>query len=499
MSQQNVLPLSNVINVTVTPTPSGLSTPNVNSLAIFTTEAPTNNFAAYGVYLNPQQVITDYGTNSVTAAMANDVFAQTPNILSGGGQLVIIPLQAAVSATSGNFNTADISANLASFIAVTHGQFKVTINGTAYNIGGTGAGTISFANCATFADIAAVLQPLIEDAIVTSTATGLVITSKKVGTASTVTVGSVIGGTGTDLSAAGYINQAGGTSNAGAAATGETIAQAITRLTGQVFYAAAMTNLLFDDTVAAALATTVQALDLIFVHHFSSIQDIAGIISTVTLASDNKFRAILYTISQAAANLCKAAYSGRNFSVDFTGSKTSQTMNLKSLANITPDTGISQTNLNAALAAGADVYVNISGVPVVLTSGANEFTDMPYSDLALKFALQTAGFNYLRTTETKVPQTEAGMNGLKDAYIQVMDQFVENGCLAPGTWTSASTFGDPQIFKNNILNNGYYVYSQPIGLQNSSDRANRKAPLCQIAAKRAGAIDTSNVLVLVNA
>ena len=90
------------------------------------------------------------------------------------------------------------------------------------------------------------------------------------------------------------------------------------------------------------------------------------------------------------------------------------------------------------------------------------------------------------------------MNGLKSAYGAVCDRFVRNGVIAGGSWTSSETFGDPEIFKQNVLESGYYIYSTPITLQSASEREQRKAPLAQIAIKRAGAIHTSDVIVLIN-
>ncbi len=135
---------------------------------------------------------------------------------------------------------------------------------------------------------------------------------------------------------------------------------------------------------------------------------------------------------------------------------------------------------------------------MIYSTVGNDYFDNQYSNLALKFALEVAGFNYLAQTATKVPQTEPGMNGLKAAYIGICNQFVNNGELAPNTWGSSETFGDPQTFLNNILSNGYYVYSAPIALQTQAARTARQAPLVQIACKRAGALQTSNVLVFIN-
>ncbi len=488
-----ILPITNIINVTIADTPQGLSTPNVNSLALFTNEAP-NDLNSYDICIGASQVAAIYGTNSVTAQMANAIFSQPFNILSGDGQLVVIPLLAAVSATSGHATTPDISANLAGLIAVNSGDLKVTIDSVVYNITG-----LNFTNCTTLAQIAAVLQAKLTNGIVTSNSTTITVTSKKVGSASTVTMGQVSGGTGTDLSGNSYFHTASETVAAGVNSSGESIQSAITRMQGAVGFTGVITNLQLEDTAVLAVAAAVQAQDIIFIHQGSSTADIAGIATTISAASDSHTRYLVYTNDDASANLMKAAYAGRAFSVDFTGSNTAQTMNLKSLAGVTPDNGITQTLYSAALIAGADLYVSYQGVASVLSTGANHYFDEPYSDLALKFALETAGFNFLRQTNTKVPQTEQGMNGLKAAYAAALDQFVRNGSIAPGSWTSSETFGDPQIFLQNVLTKGYYIYSQPIVQQSSSNRALRKAPLVQIAIKRAGAIHTSDVIVIVNA
>lgn len=491
MSQFNTLPVSNVINVSITDTPSGLTEKNVNSLALFTQDQPINN-ETYGIYISPSQVATNYGTNSKTAQMANAVLAQLPNVLSGDGRLVIIPMLAAVSATSGNLQTANLSANLAAIIAVSNGDLGITINGTTYN-----KGNLNFTACVTWADVAAVIQTATVNASVVAIANGIEIISKKVGSTSTIAL-AVYGGGGVDLTGAGYLHSGTATAVGGANSSGETILACHARTAQTVGYVPIMSTLDLEDAAIETAAAGIQALDCLFFQHCASTQDIAGIATTNSNAGNTKTRLVLLTTSIVAANLMKAAYAGRALSVDFTGSNTSQTMNLKQLATINTDNGISETDYVNAQTAGIDLYVSYDGVPSVVSTGGNDFFDNPYSDLALKFYLEAAGFNYLRQTQTKVPQTEPGMTGLKNAYAQVCQQFVRCGSVAPGQWNSSETFGDPVIFNNNITNNGYYVYSQPVAQQNVIDRDARKAPLVQIAIKRAGAIQESNVLVIVN-
>lgn len=486
----NTLPASNIINVTVTTTPSGLTEKNVNSLAIFTTEAPING-EQYGIYISANQVAANYGTASKTAAVANNIFAQVPNVLSGDGRVVIIPMLAAVSGTHGNFVSTNLSANLASFAAVNNGSLGVTLNGVAQQVS-----NLNFTGMTTWAQIAAYMQSQCIDCDWTAQANGISVFSRKVGAASTVAL--TAGLTGTNLDQSTYFAGNSGVSTSGVNSTGETIAACIARTSPLVGYVPILPIIDLEDAAAEAAATAVQALDNLLFLHAATTQDISGIATTVQLAGQTKTRVLTYCQGQTPARLYAAAYAGRACSVDFTGSLTSQTMNLKQLANVVPDNQISETLLQAALVAGTDVYVNFDGVPSVVSTGGNSFFDNPYSDLAAKFALTTAGFNFLRQTNTKVPQTESGMNGLKDAYRQVCNQFVRNGCWAPGAWNSSETFGDPLIFNNNVSAAGFYVYSLPITQQLAADRSARIAPLVQIAAKRAGAIHTGNVLVLVN-
>lgn len=491
-----ILPITNIINVTITNTPQGLSEKNVNSLALFTHE-PSASLDPYTVYVSANQVAVDYGTNSLTAKMANAVFAQTPNIRSGNGRLVIIPMQGAVSAQAGDFTSANISANLTALLAVDSGDLRVTINGVNYDLTG-----LDFTNAEDFDDIATILQGRLVAATVEafeeSGNAGIKITSKKVGATSSVALATVPGGSGTALNGSGYFNAVGGTAASGTDSSGETLNDAIARMDGAVGFVPLMTTLSLEDGALEDASDYIQGLDKMLHYASASVQDIAGIGTTIQQSGNRKTRFKVYTNGIEEAKLMNAAYAGRAHSVNFHGSMTSQTMNLKQLTTITPDNGVTQTLYGQAELAGVDLYVSYDGVPSVFSTGGNEFFDNVYNDLALKFALETAGFNYLRQTNTKVPQTEQGMNGLKSAYSLVCDRFVTNGCVAAGSWTSSENFGDPEIFHNNILTKGYYVYSIPIVQQSAVEREDRKAPLVQIAVKRAGAIHTSDVLVVVN-
>lgn len=87
--------IANVINVSVSTPPTGLSDYQVNNLAIFTKEVPVNGAitaANPGIYVSPADVLADWGAGTEVYAMANAIFSQTPNLLDGSAQLIIFPM-----------------------------------------------------------------------------------------------------------------------------------------------------------------------------------------------------------------------------------------------------------------------------------------------------------------------------------------------------------------------------------------------------------------------
>lgn len=371
------LSISNVITVSVSQTPTGVSQFNASNLALFTDETPDPVFDdGYKIYLEASEVGEDFGTNSTTYAMALSVFSQNPNILLPGGYLVVIPLESS-----------------------------------------------------------------------------------------------------------------------------ETLDAAITRTVDLVQYFGLMATSIQTEQDMLDAAAVVQALNKIafFVQTAEASIETGGSLDLLRTGGFTKSRGLFYDGTTDEALGFQAAYAGRALSTVFSGSNTTQTMHLKQLATVQPDPGIDQTLLNKAKAAGADTYPSIQGFPCVYCSGENSFFDQVYNLVWFANALQVAAFNYLASSATKVPQTENGMDGFKGAIRAVCDQAVNNQYLAPGTWQSSTTFGNQTDFFANIQQFGYYIYSSPIASQSQADRADRKAPLVQIAAKEAGAIQSASIVVIVNA
>lgn len=372
------LQLTNVIEISVSQAQNGVNAYNTSNLALFTDETPDPVFDdGFKIYLEPTEVADDFGSSSVTYQMANAIFSQQPNILAGGGYLVIIPLESS-----------------------------------------------------------------------------------------------------------------------------ETLGAAVSRTSDLVQYFGLMSTVIESQADMLAAAAIVQPLNKIafFVQRASASIEVGGSLDLLTTGGFTQSRGLYYGAdTDTEALVMQASYAGRALSVNFSGSNTTATMHLKDLTGVQPDPNMTQTRLNKAIAAGADTYPSLQGVPKVFCSGANSYFDQVYNLRWFVGALQVAGFNFLAQSSTKIPQTEAGMDGLKGAYRNVCEQAVTNQYSAPGQWNSPTTFGNQADLFANVSQRGYYIYSLPIALQSQVDREARKAPLIQIALKEAGAIQSSSVIIYVNA
>ena len=282
-------------------------------------------------------------------------------------------------------------------------------------------------------------------------------------------------------------------------AGGETLAQAIARCVGIVFFCGIISNDYPSSGNMKTLADQVQAYgDKILFLPSNTGSDIAGAFTTIKSASDYATRCLYYSGSALQARLFAAAAASRGLSVNFYGSNTAITMNLKQLATISADEGITPTIYENCQTAGVDVYTDFAGISAYVSNGANKFFDEVYNLVWFVSQIKVSGFNALLQVGNKIPQTEPGMSYLKSVYRAVCDQGVNNGYIAPGAWNSAEWFGVQADMINNILNKGYYIYSQPVNQQLQANRQLRQAPLVQIAIKEAGAVHSTSIVVNIN-
>lgn len=481
------LAISNIVNFSVSQTNLGLNNYNTSNVGLFTDEVPADTFGTAGFksYVDPISVATDFGSASKTAQMATNVFSQQPNILNGNGQLIIILLNVAIE----TWTFSGVAAS-GTFIANYNGHASAAIN---------------------WNDTASIIQGKLRAVagLESVTVTGS-ISSESL----EINMGGVYGASPdiftftsntlmTSVPAAITITNSIST-------PGESIGAAITRTNSLVQYFGVMvtetiTDIGQTDVLAAAAIISPLNKVALWVSYDEADLLSGGTIFEIQTGSFTSNRGLYYGDDSVVSNvtglnalLMMAAYAGRGFSTNFSGSNTTSTMNLKTLINVQPDPTMTQTIYNEAATAGADIYPSIQGDPAVISNGANDYFDNVYNLKWFVGALSIASYNYLAQTATKIPQTENGMSGLKNSWAQICLQAVNNGFVSPGSWTSPTTFGNQALLLANISQQGFYIYTTPIAQQSQADRMNRIAPLGQIAIKYTGAIQKVNGIIYVN-
>ncbi len=191
------------------------------------------------------------------------------------------------------------------------------------------------------------------------------------------------------------------------------------------------------------------------------------------------------------------SYMARILTTQWGGMNTTITEMYKQEPGVAPETLTTQ-EANVVQRKGCNVYVAYANDTQIIqygTSCSGEFTDTIVGADALAAFIQTALWNVLYTTATKIPQTDTGMGYLINAVTDVCAQFVTNGYIAPGIW-NASGFGT--LKTGDLVALGFYVWAPSMLLQSQADRSARKAPLIQVAVKLAGAIHTVDCLIIIN-
>ena len=486
------VPLTYTINVSVSTAPVGLGEYNTNTVCLFTNEQPLS-VEPYIWAVNAQDAINEYGTNSLTAKMAQALFTPVPNLRTGNGQVLIFPYTA-TNATAGNTKTVAITTTILTALKLLDSaDLTLTIDGTDYT-----ANAMNFTKVNTLDDVVKILKNQYFDCDIAIVDTNkLQFTSRNYGTSAAVALKATTGGTGTDLYGSSYFDGANQTTTAGTAQTGTTLATAIAQAEEVAYFGGVLTTQIMDNAGIEAVAAAVQAKDHVYFEGVQSLKNIGTLGSAIKTAGNTKTRLIAKTDEGAEINkIATATYATIAQSTNYSGVDTALTMNLKELTGIKPDGNINSTYYNLAKASGVDIYANTEGLSCVYSFDNGYYTDDATNLLWLKKALEVSGFNYLRKTNTKIPQTELGMTGLKNAYETRCSQGVRNGVIGVGlNWNDSIPFGNAEDFQRNIREKGYYIYSIPIAEQNQAEREQRIAPVVQIAIKLSGAIHQSNVIV----
>lgn len=491
----STLPISQVVAVSVSLTQAGAQAQSLSNLLVLGTSATIDPVERTRQYSDLTSVANDFGTLAQEYLAAVRWFAQTPqptklvvgrwvNTASQGG-LRGAPLSAATQA-------------MTVWNAIVNGGFKYTKDGAAaVNVTG-----LNFTGAANLNAVAAIIQA----AMVGSTCVWNSIYSRFEFGSNTLGATSsqgflILPTAGTDISGTlgGLVSSSGAYVFQGLAAeTAVTATTLMDNTLGQFWYGLVIPSAVNADHLA--VAAFIEGANTKHIYGVTTAE--AGVlvaITTTDIAYQLKALAYKRTLVQFSSSDAYAIVSAmaRILTTDFTGSATVITLKFKQEPGIVAE-NLSATQVASAAGKNCNIFVLYNNSTAIIQEGVmsdGTFVDVITGTDWLATTIQTAIYNLLYTSLTKIPQTDQGMQILTTACEAVCSQAVVNGLLAPGVWNSGG-FG--QIKQGDYLNKGYYIYNARVSTQAQNLRAARLAMPIQIAAKLAGAIHSASVAISVN-
>ena len=490
------LPVSSIVNVQVVISPRAAQTRDFGSLLVLGDSNVVDVGERLRQYSTLDGVAADFGVNAPEYEAAALYYGQTPQ------PTVLFAGRWARTATAGALKGGILSAAqqaLANFTAVTNGGFDITINAVPINITGVNLSSVTNLNGVASAITTAIgiYGTCTWDAV----SGRFVITSAATGAGSDVSFADAPS-SGDDLSALLLLRSTdGGRLVAGADA--ETLEEAVAAL-------ANASNDWYGLMVAASVAPTDQdVLDIAAFIEGTGVSRIYGqtvqnsgvldAANTTDIASQLKALGYKRTFLQYSGSneFAVASIFGRAFTVNFQGSNTTLTIKFKQEPGVAPErltvgqaAALRDKNCNVFVAYNNDTSIIQEGVMV-----NGFFFDEVHGTDWLQNDVQTAVYNLLFTSPTKIPQTDAGINQILTTINARLDQAVRNGLVAPGVW-NAPGFG--ALAQGQTLESGYYTFAPPVATQSQADREARKAPVIQCAIKLAGAVHFTDIIINVN-
>ena len=443
-------------------------------------------------YVDLESVATDFGTSAPEYLATQLYFGQSPR-----PQQIMIGrwLRTATAGLlqGGILTTAEQA--LANWTAIKTGSFKVAIDGVDKSVTG-----LNFSAVTNLNGVASAINAVLTGGTIAWDGSRFTITSSTTGVTSTVGY-AVAAASGTDIS--GLLKL--------------TVASALTPVDGfaaetPVECAAAMANQSGQwyglSFAAATMPTNDQIVDVAAFIEGASISRIFGVAETDTRVLDasyttdlaSRLKALNYkrTCVQFSANkYAVCSMIGRAFSVNFSANRSTITLMYKQEPGVVAAI-LTETQAQTLKTKRCNVFVQYMNDTAIIQygvmSGQAYFDEIHGLDW-FSDALQTAEYNLLYQSKTKIPQTDAGQNQLVNVASGVCAEAINNGLIAPGRW-NADGFG--QLSRGDYLAEGFYIHTQPMAAQDQSIREQRIAPPIQIALKLAGAIHEIDCIVDVN-
>lgn len=488
------LPVSNLVQVNVSLSPTAAAARSFGILLVMGDSNVINGLDRVRTYTSITQVANDFGTSApeyLAAALYFSQISQPQTVMIGRW------LRTATSGINlGGLLTAAEQV-ITNWTSITTGSFTVHVDGTSHNVTG-----LNFSAALNMNGIASVINTAISSyATCTWNGSQFVITSLTTGTSSAVTA-LTAEGTGVDVSAQLLMTAStleelvpGYAAEAPLAAV-EALDSLSTSWYGLTF--ACATFPVTSDYLAIAGYIEADNVTRMF---GITVQDTNALVPTATsdLGYQLEQLGYLQTWTQYSSQSAYASASlfGRLFSVDFAAQNSTITAMYKQEPGVTGEI-LNQTQANSLQAKRYNVFIEYQNNTQIVQFGTMvgpAYIDDIHNIDWFQNAVQTAVYNLLYTSTTKVPQTDSGMNQFVNVIGGICQEAVNNGMLAPGTWTAAG-FGN--LATGDFLKFGYYIYAPPMSSQSQSDRENRIAPTIQVAVKLAGAIQQLVINVSVN-
>lgn len=488
------LAVSDVVSVQIVMAPKAAATRDFGALLILGASNVIDTNERIRQYSSLDAVAADFGTTAPEYLAANLFFSQSPQ------PAILYVGRWAKTASSAKLNGGALSVAqqaMSNFTSITTGSMKITVDGTVKTLS-----ALNFSSAANLNAVASTITTALAGATCVWNAnfSRFEITSPTTGVTSTLTYASSTG-SGTDVSALlGLVSGVASAPANGIAA--ETLLACVAAIASQ-------SGAWYGLQIADTSPTDADLLGVAAFIEGASPSRILGITTQNALALDGtstadlayKLKAANYrrTFSQYSSSspYATASIFGRAFTVDFQGNNTTITLKFKQEPGVTAES-LNETQAAALKAKNCNVFVNYSNDTAIIQEGvmaSGDFFDERHGLDWLQNDLQTAVYNLLYTSTTKIPQTDQGINRIVTTINDRMEQAVVNGLCAPGQWNGPA-FG--ALESGQYLAAGYYTYAPPVSTQSQADREARKSPTIQVAAKLAGAVHFANVIVNVN-
>lgn len=489
------LSIGRIVSTTVSLTPAGAMAQSLSNLLLLGTSTVLDTQERYRIYSSLPSIAADFGTSAQEYLAAAKWFGQSPQ-----PPKLYIGRWCQAAASGGLRGGVVSAANqvMANWNAITNGGFKYTKDGgAATNVTG-----LNFSAAANMPAVAAIIQAGMAGVTCIWNATFNRFELTSTTTGPTSAEGFLIAPTaGVDISGmmACLSTSGGAYVFTGVAAESAASAAALFDSTlGQQWYGLVIPSAVNADHLAVAAY-----IEAATSKHIYGVTSSDGGILVSGTTSD-----IAYQLQQLGYQRSMTQYSqydpnavvsamARILTTDFTGSNTVITLKFKQEPGVIPET-LNLTQISAANAKNCNVFVTYNNNTSILEQGvmaSGAFVDIITGTDWLATTIQTAIYNLLYTSTTKIPQTDQGMQILTTQCEAVCTQAVINGLLAPGVWNSGG-FGN--LAQNDFMPKGFYIWCPKVSTQLQSDRSARIAVPIQIAAKLAGAVHSASVAITVN-